>query len=129
MSTSQFPIIKKSEAVARDPSGGRKEAKLAKFSSIPPDIMWELAEHFGKGQEKYPNDSDGTPNWMKGLDWELSVDALERHLTLWKMGEDVDPEFQDNHLISVIWHAIALRWMQKHGKGRDFRAVRGYENV
>lgn len=116
------------EGVSVEEHASRDRTKLAKFSAIPPDVLWELAERYGKGQLKYPNDPDGTPNWMKGFEWELAVDALERHLMLWRMGEDDDPEFGDSHLLAVIWHAITLRWMQKNGKGRDFRAARGYTN-
>lgn len=116
------------ESSSGDPSGGLKGAKLARFSDIPPDVMWELAEHCGKTKTKYPNEPDGSPNWMAGYDWDLYVDALERHLAKWKMGEDDDSEFEDSHLIAVIWNAMVLRWMQLHNKGRDFRPARGYVN-
>lgn len=105
-----------------DPSGGMKGSKLAKFSMIPPDVLNELAEHYGKGEAKYPSDPEtGEPNWQKGYNWRLSVDALERHLNAWKRGEDFDPETGSSHLIAVMWHAAALRWFQNHGRGRDYR--------
>lgn len=64
-------------------TGGQKGQKLARFSSIPPDVAWELAEHYGKGESKYPNDPEtGKPNWQLGYDWSLNVDALLRHLSL-----------------------------------------------
>lgn len=88
---------------------------------IPADVLWELAEHYGKGEAKYPSDADGTPNWQRGYDWRLSVAALQRHLHQWLMGEESDDETGSHHLIAVAWHAFALRWFSKHGKGRDFR--------
>lgn len=103
-------------------TGGMKGQKLARFSSIPKDVLWELAEHHGKGQAKYPDDPDtGKPNWQKGYDYSLNIDALYRHMTAWESGEDFDPETGSSHLIAVMWHAQVLRWFQLHGKGRDTR--------
>lgn len=37
-----------------DPTtGGEKGSKLARFSLIPPEFLWALAEHYGKGAAKY----------------------------------------------------------------------------
>ena len=99
-------------------TGGAKGSKLARFDLVPPDVMLELAEHYGKGSLKYDD-----RNWEKGYDWGLSVAALERHLNAWKRGEDFDEETGSSHLVAVIWHAVALRWFQLHDKGKDFRQV------
>lgn len=105
-----------------DPStGGAKGSKLARFDMIAPDVMWELAEHFGKGEAKYPSDPE--PNWQRGYSWRLSVAALKRHLTQFEMGEDFDSETGSSHLVAVMWHAMVLRWFQRHGKGADYRAA------
>lgn len=106
-----------------DPNtGGEKGSKLAKFSSIPPDVLFELAEHYGKGEEKYPNDPEtGQPNWLKGYDWRLSEDALLRHVMLWLRGEDFDEETGTSHLVCAAWHAFGLRKMQIMGRGKDHR--------
>jgi hypothetical protein len=101
-------------------TGGRKGQKLAQPSQIPPDVLWELAEHYGKGNAKYP-DVDGKPNWQRGYSWRLSVDALTRHLLAFLMGEDMDPETGSSHLIAVIWHCMTLRYFQLHDKGTDYR--------
>ena len=84
-------------------TGARKGIKLAAFSLIPPQALRALAEHFGKGALKYDKN-----NWTLGYDWSLSYDALCRHLTLWWEGEDNDPEFEANHLVAVMWHAVVL---------------------
>lgn len=34
-------------------TGASKGSKLARFDLIPQDALWELAEHYGKGAEKY----------------------------------------------------------------------------
>lgn len=93
-------------------TGGEKGSKLARFSLIPPEFLWALAEHYGKGAFKYAD-----RNWERGYKWSLSLDALERHLTQWRMGEDLDPETGSHHLVAVAWHACALFvfWMRGLG--------------
>lgn len=95
-------------------TGGQKGSKLARFSLIPQDFLWALAEHYGKGAKKYAE-----RNWEKGYKWSLSQDALERHLKQWLLGEDNDPETGTNHMIAVAWHAIALYVYQTRGLGTD----------
>lgn len=105
-----------------DPTtGGAKGQKLARFDMIPPDVLIELAEHFGKGEAKYPSDDTGLPNWQRGYNWRLSVAALNRHIKQFEDGEDADVETGSSHLIAAMWHLIALRWFQKHSKGTDYR--------
>jgi hypothetical protein len=107
-------------AVVTDPNtGGRKGSKLARFDMIPPDVLWELAEHYGRGEAIYP--SDPHPNWQRGYSWRLSVAALHRHLSQWESGEDTDAETGSSHLIAVMWHCVALRWFQLHNRGTDYR--------
>jgi hypothetical protein len=95
-------------------TGGQKGQKLARFSLIPRDFLWALAEHYGRGAQKYED-----RNWERGYKWSLSVDALDRHLNAWLMGEDNDPETGSSHLVSVAWHAIALWWWHKRGLGTN----------
>lgn len=83
-------------------TGGKKGTKLARFDLIPARPMWEVAELYGRGARKYED-----RNWEKGYDYSLSIAALERHLNLYKQGEDYDPEGQ-HHLASVVFHALAL---------------------
>jgi hypothetical protein len=108
-------ITTKSEVRVTDPlTGGQKNTKPQRFDLIPPEVMWKVAEHYGKGCEKYSD-----RNWEKGYKWGLSVAALERHLNLWKQGESIDEETGSNHLIAVIWHAIALFIFELRGIGTD----------
>jgi len=84
-------------------TGGAKGEKLARFSLIPPKAWYELAKLYGVGAQKY-----GDANWLKGYPWHLSYDALNRHLERFWMGESIDPETNAHHLMSVIFHAIAM---------------------
>ena len=103
------------EVRTTDPlTGGQKGSKLARFSLIPQEFLWALAEHYGKGSLKYED-----RNWEKGYKWSLSQDALERHLRQWLLGEDRDPETGSNHLVAVAWHAAALFTYQLRGLGTN----------
>lgn len=109
-----------------DPStGGEKGAKLARFSLIPPDFEFALAEHYGKGSRKYAD-----RNWEKGYKWSLSLDALRRHLAQFLAGERFDvckptcvegcaEHTGSHHLVAAAWHTVALWWFDTHQKGTN----------
>lgn len=111
-----------SEIRVTDPTtGGQKGSKLARFSLIPSEFLWALAEHYGRGAAKYED-----RNWERGYKWSLSADALDRHWHAWKMGECNDPETGSNHLIAVAWHACAMFIFELRGLGTDdIRPVKG----
>lgn len=105
-----------------DPNtGAAKGVKLARYLSIPQDALLLLAEHYGKGEAKYPSDPDGTPNWSKGYAWSLSLNAAARHLAQFMGGEDVDAETGTLHTIAVAWHMMALTHYLLNNKGTDDR--------
>lgn len=90
-------------------TGGAKGRKLARFDLIPQDSLQEIAEHFGKGAEKYaPNPETGLDNWRHGYPWSLSYGAMLRHASAALGGEDIDEETGSKHLAAVAWHAITL---------------------
>lgn len=89
-------------------TGGQKETKLARFDLIPAEVLWGLAEHYGRGAEKY-----GENNWSLGYDWKLSYAALQRHANQFWQGEDVDEE-GFKHLTAVMFHAAALLHFSLH---------------
>lgn len=84
-------------------TGGQKGKKPARFDLIPSDALWQVAELYGKGAEKYDD-----WNWRKGYPWSLSIASLQRHLHAWLMGEEIDPETGCHHLTSVVFHALGL---------------------
>jgi hypothetical protein len=84
-------------------TGGEKGVKSARFDLIPVEALTRLAEHYGRGAQKYDDHQ-----WRKGYEWSKSYAALQRHLTAWWGGEDLDPEFGTSHLAAVAWHAFTL---------------------
>lgn len=115
-----------SEIRVVDPiSGGEKGLKLARFSLIPTEFSWALAEHYGKGAKKYAD-----RNWEKGYKWSLTVDAMERHWNLFKLGERYDDHKFDcptgcaehtgsHHLVAAAWHCVALFIFDIRGLGTN----------
>jgi len=101
-------------------TGGRKGSKLARFDLIPPDALWELAEVYGRGADKYED-----RNWEKGYKWSLNVAALQRHLNLWLMGEDEDLETGCLHMAQVAWHAFTLLTFSMRELGTDDVRIKG----
>ena len=106
-------------------TGAAKGVKLARFDLVPMDALIELAEHFGKGEQKYPSDPDGTPNWSKGYAWSKSTQAAMRHLAQFIGGEDIDPETGSKHVIAVMWHMAALAHYMNTKTGTDDRWQHG----
>lgn len=105
-----------------DPNtGAAKGVKLARFDLVPMDALVELAEHYGKGERKYPSDADGTPNWSKGYAWSKSTQAAMRHLAAFIAGEDLDTETGQKHVIAVAWHMFTLAHYMNTKTGTDDR--------
>lgn len=91
-------------------TGAQKGSKRARFDLIPVGPLWELAEHYGKGGEKYAD-----RNWERGYDWHLSFSALMRHAWAFWDGEDIDPETGTKHIIAAAWQCFALaEFMDTH---------------
>lgn len=103
-------MIDKTEQTVTSSTGGQKGQKQARYDLIPAAPLRELAKLYGKGAEKYAD-----RNWELGYDWSLSFAALNRHLWLFWMGEDLDEETGLPHLASVMFHAMALlEFMSTH---------------
>lgn len=84
-------------------TGGTKEVKLERHDLIPTYPLRELARHYGRGAKKYAD-----RNWELGYPWSLSYAAVQRHLTAWWEGEDLDPETGSSHLTAAAWHCFTL---------------------
>lgn len=102
-------------------TGGAKGKKLARFDLIPPRSLWELAEAYGRGEEKY---GDGN-NWRKGYEWSLSYAAMMRHATQFWAGQSRDPTNGNHHLAAVAWHAFTMMEWDALGAGTDDRSPIG----
>lgn len=116
LSLLQEPPSSNGEIRITDPNtGGMKGTKPARFGLIPPQELWDLAEHYGKGARKYAD-----YNWQKGYGWHLAYDAMMRHAWAFWGGEDIDPETGSHHMIAAAWHCLTLTWFSRnHPDGDD----------
>lgn len=96
-------FVKGSEIRSVSRTGGEKGVKLERFDLIPVEALTKLATHYGIGAEKYDDNQ-----WRKGYEWSKSYAALQRHLTAFWGGEDIDPETGSPHMAAVAWHAFTL---------------------
>lgn len=101
------PSLNSGEVRVTSETGASKGSKLARWDLIPQDALWELAEHYGKGAEKY--DAVGQlDNWRAAYPWSLSFAAAFRHMSLALSGVDVDEENGSKHVIAAAWHMLTL---------------------
>lgn len=95
-------------------TGGEKGVKPERFELIPIPALTMLARMYGRGAEKY-NETCAEPNWRKGYEWSKSYAAIQRHLTQFWGGEDIDAETELPHMAAVAFHAFALlTFMEEH---------------
>lgn len=92
-------------------SEGRKDDNgKARFDLIPPWPLYQLAELFGQGAEKYAD-----RNWELGIKWGRIFAAMMRHAWKWWGGEEHDGEDGQHHLTSVAWCAfVLLEYIETH---------------
>ena len=96
---------------------GVKGVKDVRLDLVPPEAVWLEAQVYGKGAEKYAE-----RNWEGAYEWGKSLAALERHIQLFKAGEDYDQETGLPHLAHARWHTGVLLAFMVRGIGIDDRA-------
>lgn len=104
------------ERVTDPKTGGQKGKKLAELGALDPRALLTVAEVAGFGSRKYAR-----MNYLKGYDWSLSFDAMQRHLLQFWNGQDVDDESGLPHVAHAAWHALALLAFMQRGLGTDDR--------
>ncbi|HSE44007.1 MAG TPA: dATP/dGTP diphosphohydrolase domain-containing protein [Gemmatimonadales bacterium] len=102
--------------VRDETSGGEKGAKLTQVGALDPVALIEVARVAGFGANKY-----AAFNYLRGYDWSLSFNAMQRHALLFWSGEDVDEESQRLHIAMAAWHALALVSFLVRDVGNDDR--------
>jgi hypothetical protein len=106
-----------SETRVIDPiTGGEKGTKPERLGLIPFEALDELARVYGFGAQKYD-----LHNYLKGYKWNLSLDAMLRHISQFQQGASVDPESGLHHLAHAAWHCLALIMFDRHKLGTDDR--------
>lgn len=110
------PHLPYGEVRVTSATGGQKGRKRAQLGALDPHALRAVAEVAGYGTEKYAR-----YNYLKGYDWSLSFDALQRHLLAFWAGEDNDPESGLPHLGHAAWHCLAMLAFSQRRVGTDDR--------
>lgn len=97
-------------------TGGRKASKLSQIGFIDPQALMTLGEVAGMGTVKYDK-----YNYLKGFDWSLCYNAMQRHAQAAWGGEDLDQESGLPHFAHAAWHALALLSFYQRKIGNDDR--------
>lgn len=96
--------------------GKKNDSGKPRLGLISRVFLWGIAEILTHGAKIY-----GDHNWREGMLWSRPYDALQRHLTAWWDGEDIDKDSGKSHL----WHAAAeLQFLVEYeskGMGKDDR--------
>lgn len=99
------------------PSGFVKhDSGKTRFSLVPAEARLEVAKVFTHGAKKYP-----PHNYRKGTEWSRYMDALQRHMTDFELGQNVDEESGLLTLAHVAACAMILLTLQKLNAGTDDR--------
>jgi dATP/dGTP diphosphohydrolase len=94
------------------------DAGKPRIDLIPAEQLMELGTVFAIGAKKYEDD-----NWRAGdgLEWDRLYAATMRHLLLFSMGEDIDQEDGQPHLMAAAFGCFTLRWLSLHRPHMDKR--------
>lgn len=64
--------------------------------------------------------------YLKGFDWSLSYNAMQRHANQFWSGEDLDEESGLPHMAHAAWHCLVLLAFMQREIGTDNRPTKEY---
>lgn len=73
-------------------------------------LVERLAQHLTKGAQKYPDDADGTPNWLHAHSREELTrfyDSATRHFAQWLRGEN-----EEDHFAAVVFNMNCAEYVK-----------------
>jgi len=108
----------KDEVMTTSLTGGMKASKLSQLGFVDPKALYVLGEVAGMGAEKYD-----PYNYLKGYDWSLSYNAMQRHAMQFWGGEDADDESGLYHMAHAAWHCLAIVSFMLRKIGTDDRPL------
>ena len=84
-------------------SGARYNDGKPEYSQIPLHLLEDTARVLMYGEKKYAKF-----NWLKGMDWSIPYDSMQRHMIAWYKGEENDSESGLPHLAHAICNLLML---------------------
>jgi hypothetical protein len=79
-----------------------------RFDLVPYDALEEVVRVYTVGAAKY-----GDRNWEKGIKFGRVFAAIQRHLSAFWRGEEIDPEDSLSHLAHAAWGCLTLLHYQQ----------------
>ena len=105
------------EDVVYDDSGAVKyDGQKPRLDLIPQEAMVAMGDMFRHGAEKYED-----RNWERGMKWGRMYGSLQRHLTSWWGGDEIDEESGRSHLNHAITCLAMLVAYEQRKIGQDDR--------
>lgn len=92
----------------------RKNEGKSQFREVYPKFIEGIAEVMTKSREKY---EEG--NWMKNTKFSTPYDSLQRHLSSFWSGEDIDNESKCDHLLHCATNLMFLYYHYKENKEKS----------
>lgn len=85
-----------------------------RWDLLPLEEIEDVVKVYTAGSKKY-----GDNTWQL-LDngYQRYKAAMFRHLLEYEKGNKIDADTGCQHLAQVAWNAIALLWLDKHGRGK-----------
>lgn len=103
-----------------NPKDAIGSSKVPLFARLPRRVLGELALALLEGARKY-----GGFNWrVSGVRASVYMDALDRHLSAWWEGQDLDPDSGLSHVTKAIACLTVLRDSMLQGNFQDDRPPR-----
>jgi len=116
----EFPLMDRKEDVKLDGQpkldGRKNDEGKPKLGLISTVFMWGMAKVMTANIPEY-----GEHNWRKGMEWDRPYNAVQRHLTAWWDGQDLDPKSKVSHLWHAACELMFLVEYEAKGIGKDTR--------
>lgn len=86
---------------------------------VAPQLVEEVAKVLQISSEKYPDNEDGTANWMGGLSYQSLIGCMERHLNEFKKGVDKDKDTGCHTLAHLACNIMFVLYFESTGKNKE----------
>lgn len=121
--------LRSDDALQPEGAGRKDDSGKLRFELLPPDAIEQIVFILTKGAEKY-----ASRNWEKGLSYGRVYGALQRHLSEFWKGNDVDKEWQAHHLAHagccvLFLLSYELRQMKEFDDRPQTTTVKGVEKL
>lgn len=102
--------------IKKDNSGIKYDEHKPRWDLLPYDALQEIAKVMTYGAIKYE-----PRNWEKGMSWSRVFASMQRHLSAWFHGNDVDYESKMSHLAHAACGIMYLLAFECRENGIDDR--------